>query len=103
MGSACAATHPTPLNLYRAANQPSRISRRAYGATGVTPGKFQAPFADLFDRALTTSAYAISDLYEGPAVKRWSRCDLQHSYVSSGGAVRRLVLPGRNALAPVAP
>ena len=38
-----------------------------------------------------------------PAVKRGPRPDLQHGHVSSGGAVRRLVLPGRNALAPVAP
>jgi len=38
-----------------------------------------------------------------PAVKRRSRCHLQHGYASSGGADRRLVLPGRNALAPVAP
>jgi len=42
-------------------------------------------------------------LYEGPVVKRRLSCDLQHGQVSSGGAVRRLVLPGRNALAPVAP
>ena len=32
----------------------------------VAPGKFQAPFADLFDRALTTSAYAFSDYRTTP-------------------------------------
>ena len=41
--------------------------------------------------------------YEGPSVKRRARYDLQHHQVSTGGAVRRLVLPGWNALAPVAP
>ncbi len=38
-----------------------------------------------------------------PTVKCRSRSHLQHGYVSSGGAGRRLVMPGRNALAPVAP
>ena len=42
-------------------------------------------------------------LYEAPAVKRQSRRGLHHGHVSSGGAVRRLAMPGRNVLAPVAP
>lgn len=38
-----------------------------------------------------------------PAVKRWSRGDLQRGRLSAGGAVRSPVPPGRNAQAPVSP
>lgn len=43
-----------------------------------------------------------SRLHEDAAVKRQLQRGLQHGRVSSGGAVRRLVLLGRNALALVA-
>ena len=36
-------------------------------------------------------------------VKRLARRDLQHGQASSGGAVRRLVMPGRSALELVTP
>ena len=40
--------------------------------------------------------------YEGPPVNRLTRRHLQHGQVSSMGAMWCLVVPGRNALAPIA-
>ena len=45
----------------------------------VAPGKFRAPFADLFDKAVTTTAYAISDYRTTP--------DLAARLATAAGAV----------------
>jgi len=70
-------------------------SRRAAGREGAYREN-RAHRSCVRDRPkrLRREAWADQCLYERTRVKRRARCDLEHGQISSGGAVRRLVLPG---------
>ena len=76
------------------------LHERGYEALVVNPRNTRH-FALAFGELAKTDR--IDACMRAPRVKRRWRRDLQHVQVSSGGAVRHLVMPGRNALAPVAP